>query len=477
MAASLLLSFALAAAAPPTGFQPEVTVENPTRLDWEFAVADFGPGAGKLAADYDSRKQRYQLYVPKTYDRARRWPLVIFISPGDDPLGWRHWQKPCEDAEALFCAAYAAGNNCPPAQRARIVLDMLDDVRRHYSVNPDETYLTGFSGGGRMACTLAFALPEYFGGVFPICGTNPLNKLGYLRHRARDRLSVALLTGANDFNRGENEDYVLPLVTDLGIRSKLWVVPKLGHGIPGPNVLGEALDWAAGDLKRRQADAQKYPGLAAAPEEVPTPERSAARFVETAEAELRQPDRTWRGVALLQGVVARWGKTDAADRARKLLEEIDGDARRSALLAEQAGGEERQILLAQARGFERLGDLTHALQAYRLLVKHHPNTPDGRKAEEEARRLANLPYLGVGFAASDAAKVTQLVAKGPADRAGLKAGDVVTALADKKVGTAQEFREALREYKPGDKVALEVQRGGQAVTLTVELGALPAAED
>src|SRR6266542_523179 len=116
MAASLLLSFALATAAPPTGFQPEVTVENPTRLDWEFAAADFGPGAGKLAADYDSRKQRYQLYVPKTYDRARRWPLVVFISPGDDPLGWRYWQKPCEDAEALFCAAYAAGNNCPPAQ-------------------------------------------------------------------------------------------------------------------------------------------------------------------------------------------------------------------------------------------------------------------------------------------------------------------------------------------------------------------------
>src|SRR5262249_49435196 len=117
------------AAAPPTGFQPEVRVEGPTRLDWEFAVSGFGPDAARLPAGYDSAKQRYQLYVPKSYDPAKPWPLIVFISPGDDPLGWRYWQKVCEDGDILFCAAYSAGNNCPVGQRTRIVLDMLDDVR------------------------------------------------------------------------------------------------------------------------------------------------------------------------------------------------------------------------------------------------------------------------------------------------------------------------------------------------------------
>ena len=202
-------------AASPTGFQPEVRVKAPTRLEWEFAAAAFD-AKPKLPADYDSRKQRYQLFVPKNYDADKNWPLVIFISPGDDPLGWRFWQKPCEQNGMLFCAAYGAGNNVPVAQRTRIVLDMFDDVRRRYRVDPDQTYLAGFSGGGRMACAIAFALPEYFGGVIPVCGTSPLNPLPYLRHRVRDRLSVAFVTGATDFNRKENEDLHGPVFRGAG---------------------------------------------------------------------------------------------------------------------------------------------------------------------------------------------------------------------------------------------------------------------
>jgi predicted metalloprotease with PDZ domain len=156
---------------------------------------------------------------------------------------------------------------------------------------------------------------------------------------------------------------------------------------------------------------------------------------------------------------------------------VEGDPKRSALLAEQAGAEERQVLASQARGFERLGDLPHALQAYRLLAKHYPNTADGRKAAEEAERLADFPYLGVAFAAGEPVRVAQVVAKGPADRAGVKAGDVLVELAGKKVGSPKDVRETLRDHKPGDRVKLEVRRGDEAVTLTAELGALPAAED
>jgi hypothetical protein len=459
--------------APPTGFQAEVQVENSTRLDWEFMAASFGAEAVKLPGDYDSRKQRYQLYVPATYDRARSWPLVVFISPGDDPLGWRSWQKPCEEAGLLFCAAFGAGNNCPPGQRTRIVLDMLDDVRRHYHINPDETYLTGFSGGGRMACSIAFALPEYFGGVAPVCGTNPLHRLAYLGHRVQDRLSVAFVTGANDFNRGENEDYMAPLFQDLGIRSKLWVLPAVGHALPPPAVLKEVHEWLAADLKRRQADVKARPGLATPPEEVLTPLRQATGLLETAEAELKQPERIWRATALLQGVVTRWGKTEAGEKARKLLDEIQGDPKRVDLLAAQGGTEERRMLLAQARGFEKLGDYRRTMQAYQLLVRDHADTPDGKKAAGELKRLVMVPYLGVGFAA-DAARVVQVLPRGPADVAGLQPGDLVVKLGDATIASIQELRRVLQTHKPGEKVMLDLQRGGKAVTLEVELGTLPA---
>src|SRR5262249_50303999 len=157
---------------------------------------------------------------------------------------------------------------CPVGQRTRIVLDMLDDVRRHYKIDADQTYITGFSGGGRMACTIGFALPEYFGGVIPICGTNPLPSLFYLQHRIRDRLSVTFVTGTKVSNRNENEAYMAPWFEEVKIRSKLWVVPNMGHGIPGNAILEEIHAWLARNLKRRRGDARTRPGLAVVPGKV-----------------------------------------------------------------------------------------------------------------------------------------------------------------------------------------------------------------
>jgi dienelactone hydrolase len=467
-----------AAAAPETGFREEVRVAAPTRLDWKFVASAFGPEAAKLPAGYDSRRQRYQLFVPHGYDAARAWPLVVFISPGDDPLGWPSWREPCERAGLLFCAAYGGGNSCPPGQRTRLVLDVLDDVRRHYRIDPDQTYLTGFSGGGRMACTIAFHLPEYFGGVAPVCGTNPLPSQDYLRHRVRDRLSVAFITGADDFNRKENEDYMAPLCHDLGVRTKLGVVPRMGHALPPADVLAGVASWLAEDLPRRRADARAHPGLAAVPDDVPTPDRQAARQVEAAEAELKKAGHAWRAVALLRGVVQRWGDTDAADRARRLLKDIQADAGLARALAREGGEDERQTLTAQAKALERFGDLRRARKAWEMLARAEPDTLEGDRAAAAARRLAAAlaatPYLGVAFA--DDTLVAEVVRGGPADRAGLEAGDRLAKLGGQEVSSLRQVREVLAKHRPGDKLEAVVERGGKARTLTVELGSPPADE-
>jgi predicted esterase len=468
-----------AAAAPPTGFQEKVQVSAPTRLDWKFAASAFGAEAAKLPADYDSRQQHYQLYVPRDYDSKKTWPLVVFISPGDDPLGWRQWQKTCESAHALFCAPFGAGNSCPVGARTRIVLDMLDDVRRQYRIDPDRTYLTGFSGGGRMACTIAFALPEYFGGVAPICGTNPLPRLDAVRHRVHDRLSVAFLTGENDFNRKENEVYMAPMFKELGIRTKLWVVPKMGHGVPAGDVLSEAYAWMADDLKQRQTDAKAHPGLTASADDSPTPEKVATRQVEEAEAELKKADRAWRGVALLRGVVERWPNTDAGDKARQLLKDVVKDEARAQAIVEQGGKDESELLTAQAKALERFGDTAGALRAWRLLAKAEADSPAGKKAAEEVKRLnkalAATPYLGVGFA-PNSVQINSLARNGPADKAQLMVGDKLLKMGGVKVTTLEQVRRALSKYKPGDKLDLEVERGGKALTLHVEVGS-PASEE
>jgi hypothetical protein len=460
---------------PETGLRDEVRVGQPTRLDWKFAASGFGPEAARLPNDFESRDQRYQLYVPKGYDAAKTWPLVLFVSPGDDPLGWRFWRKPCEERGLFFCAAYGAGNNCPPGHRLRIVLDAFDDARRHYKIDPDRTYVTGFSGGGRLACTIGFALPEYFGGVVPVCGTNPLNNLDYLRLRVRDRLSVAFVTGVRDFNRRENEDFLYPMFQDLGIRSKLWIVPKLGHSLPGPEALSETVAWLEADRGRRRSDAKTYPGLATTPDEVLTDLRRAEHVLETAEAELSRPEHVYRGVALLQGIVARWGRTEPADKARQRLREIQNDPRLLRLLGEQGGAEERRTLTAQAKALERYGELSAALRAWEVLAENLAGTPEAEKASAEAKRLRaaleKTPVLGLVFE-NETTTVRSVTSGGPADKAGLRPGDKLLRLEDHKTATLAELRQALQDHKPGDRVTLEFERTGKKRVVTIEVGSL-----
>jgi len=86
-------------------------------------------------------------------------------------------------------------------------------------------------------------------------------------------------------------------------------------------------------------------------------------------------------------------------------------------------------------------------------------------------------YLGVtiGDATSGTgAQVRQVVSGSPADKAGLQAGDVITAVDDNTVSGADELTAAVGSRAPGDKVTLTVDRNGTTKTITVTLGTRPS---
>jgi serine protease Do len=58
---------------------------------------------------------------------------------------------------------------------------------------------------------------------------------------------------------------------------------------------------------------------------------------------------------------------------------------------------------------------------------------------------------------------------GAADRAGLRSGDVVLSINDNSVDAPNELQRTVAQYRPGDKLALEVWRGGTNQTFEVEL--------
>jgi putative serine protease PepD len=84
---------------------------------------------------------------------------------------------------------------------------------------------------------------------------------------------------------------------------------------------------------------------------------------------------------------------------------------------------------------------------------------------------ANHAQLGVSVQDSEAgATLVQVQPNGPAARAGLLAGDVVTKVADRPVDSADALVAAVRSHRPAEKIAVAYTRNNQSRTTTVTLG-------
>ncbi len=96
------------------------------------------------------------------------------------------------------------------------------------------------------------------------------------------------------------------------------------------------------------------------------------------------------------------------------------------------------------------------------------------------------PYLGVTWQAIPPAlaaeqgvpegiAITEVVTGGPADLAGLRRGDILTALNGQEIDEEHPFINQLLRYSPGDAVQVEIYRSGQRVRLEITLTERPAA--
>lgn len=86
----------------------------------------------------------------------------------------------------------------------------------------------------------------------------------------------------------------------------------------------------------------------------------------------------------------------------------------------------------------------------------------------EAAKAYNLPVTSGAYLYSPSS-YSAIIKGGPADKAGLKDKDIVTAVNGVKVGTSGSLANLIGEYKPGDTVQLTVIREGNETTVNVTL--------
>lgn len=91
-------------------------------------------------------------------------------------------------------------------------------------------------------------------------------------------------------------------------------------------------------------------------------------------------------------------------------------------------------------------------------------------SRRSAGGLFGIFEFGSGENVKTRVQVAQTVAGSAAEKAGIRAGDLILAVDDKEISTGTELAAAISEYKAGDTATIKVQRNGEEISLTVTFG-------
>jgi serine protease Do len=92
---------------------------------------------------------------------------------------------------------------------------------------------------------------------------------------------------------------------------------------------------------------------------------------------------------------------------------------------------------------------------------------------EVKQRINNLPNSNINVQADQGILVVRVVPGSPADRAGLRAGDVIQQINNQSVTTADGVQELIEKSGVGSNVQIQLQRNDKTVQLTVRPEPLP----
>lgn len=156
--------------------------ENPVRtLRGDFRWA--------YVSGVDNTIQPFRVFVPSNYDATKKYPLVIALHGmgGDENSYFNGYENGIikREAEArgylVACPKGRGSASMYMGSAERDVIDVVSEMKRNYSIDPDRVYLTGHSMGGYGSWSVAVSNPDLFAAIAPFAGGgNPITvgKLG-----------------------------------------------------------------------------------------------------------------------------------------------------------------------------------------------------------------------------------------------------------------------------------------------------------
>jgi len=144
----------------------------------------------------------YNLFIPKDYDPAKKYPLVLFIpdasANGDDPLmalaqgiGGTCWAEPAEQAKHpcfVLAVQIPSGimlttDDYTVSPEFDIIMELFHKILGEYSIDTDRLYNTGQSQGCMASCEMDSRWPDLFAASMLIAGHWDLAKMSKLKDK------------------------------------------------------------------------------------------------------------------------------------------------------------------------------------------------------------------------------------------------------------------------------------------------------
>jgi predicted esterase len=133
-------------------------------------------------SSFDGRLVPYRVYVPTTYDKSKKYPLVMLLhGAGGDENNFLDryqglWPKLAEERGYIIAAANGRGPVSGYTKESggeQDVMDVIALVEKNYNIDAAREYLAGHSMGGGGTWRLGFAYRNRFAALAPIAGTRP----------------------------------------------------------------------------------------------------------------------------------------------------------------------------------------------------------------------------------------------------------------------------------------------------------------
>jgi predicted esterase len=198
----------------------------------------------------DDTTQPYRFYIPADYDAKKKWPIIVALHGmgGDENSFFAGYDNGAirrvaeERGYIVVCPKGRGPYSMYLASAERDVIDVINEMKRDFSIDDDRVYLMGHSMGGYGSWSIAANNPSIFAAIAPIAGGGtPFSRP---KLKAITHVPWIVVHGDKDPTVSVEESRkMVKAGKELGVEIKYIEVPGGNHGDVVVPAFKDIFDW------------------------------------------------------------------------------------------------------------------------------------------------------------------------------------------------------------------------------------------